>query len=102
MRNEIVLRKDTFSLIKQFILVEFISTIFYFIIDFLLVINSIDYKSPIDYLINIDSVTLFIFIILSIVIMFLFIIHWYLKSTIHVSPKLLIFRKGLFLKKISS
>lgn len=98
MTNNIIIRKDVFSLIKQLSVIEITFFVLFFLINFFIVYEELENKSPLNYIIDTDVATLLLFIFISTLIIILAFIHWYLRSSISITSSSILYRRGLFLR----
>ncbi len=98
MKNKIIIRKDTFSLAKEIIIYELISSIVFFLANFLIVYEDLENKSPLSYILDIDAASIFLFMLASILLIFIVFLHWYLRSGIYFTSSSIFYHKGLFLR----
>ena len=72
--------------------------IIFSLVNFYIDYEELENKSPINYIITLDAIALFVFILISLVVLFVVFIHWYLY-TIRINNASIYYYSGLFFKK---
>jgi len=98
MKKEILIRKNVFSLLIQMIAAVLVFFIVFSLVNFYIDYEELENKSPINYIITFDAITLIVFVLVSLVILFFIFIHWYLY-TIRINNASVHYYSGLFFKK---
>ncbi len=98
MRNKTNIKKSVFSLFTQILVIQFIFFVIFFSINFYIDYEGLENKSPVSYILTTEVITLFIFLLISLFIIFFIFIRWHL-NTVVINDAFLQYRKGLFLKK---
>lgn len=98
MRNKTNIKRSIFSLFIQILVIQFIFFILFFSINFYIDYEGLENKSPVSYLLTIEVITLFIFLLISFFITLFIFIRWHF-NTVVINDASLRYRKGLFLKK---